>query len=496
VSEEFPVEEVTVEGIHAALRAGELTCRGLVGAYLRRIETYDRAGPRLNAILTVNPAAGDRAGELDAELARTGELAGPLHGVPILVKDCIETAGITTTFGSVAVGDYRPRHDATVVRKLHEAGAIVLAKTTLADFTASWFSYSSRSGDTRNPYDLDRDAGGSSAGSAAGVAANLGAVALGTDCGGSIRVPASFNSLVGVRTTPGLVSRAGCSVLVALQDTVGPLARTVADAAAVLDVLVGYDPADPYTSEYAIAGSPRSYRAQLAPDALEGARVGVVRNAFGPDDDPEASAVNAVVDQAVAAMRRAGASLVDVVIPRLHEEIEGTSMYRARTKHDIDAFLAARPELPVRSMREIHARGLYDERVDLIDAVVEGPDDPERDVDYLRRFAARARFTRTVVNLMAAEGLAALAYPSVQVLPPRRVGSRWTTLTFPTNTVIASQAWMPAVSLPAGFTAAGVPVGLELTAKPYDEATLLRLAYAFEQATQHRRPPELSRAPA
>src|SRR5918911_11555 len=325
----FPLEEATIDQLHEAMRGGELTAQALVESYLERIEEYDRGGPGLNSILAVNEEAGARAAELDDSLSRTGELSGPLHGVPVLVKDCVETTELDTTFGSKAIVDYRPREDAVVVRKLREAGAIVLAKTTLPDFATSWFSYSSVSGDTRNPYALDHDPGGSSAGTGAAVAANLGAVGIGTDCGGSIRVPSSFNSLVGVRSTPGVVPRTGSSYLVIFQDTIGPMTRTVADAAAVFDAIVGYDASDPYTAAYAIARAPESYRAVLDEGALRGARLGLVVNAMGSDEDAGARAVNDVVRAAVEAIRAAGGDVVEVEIPGLGQHIEATSQYIA-----------------------------------------------------------------------------------------------------------------------------------------------------------------------
>jgi amidase len=205
----FPVEEATIEGIHSAMLAGELRCRTLVEAYLRRIEALDHDGPRLNAIVSMCGQALGRAEELDEELAATRRLSGPLHGIPLLVKDCIETVDAPTTFCSIATADYMARQDAEVVRRLRTAGSVILAKTTLCDFGAGWFSYSSRSGDTKNPYAPERDSGGSSAGSASGVAANFATASVGTDCGGSIRVPASFCNLVSLRPTVGTVSRTG-----------------------------------------------------------------------------------------------------------------------------------------------------------------------------------------------------------------------------------------------------------------------------------------------
>ena len=484
----FQIDEATIDGIHAAMRTGELTSRALVDAYLDRIEAVDRAGPRLNGVLGVSEVARARADELDAALARNGELTGPLHGIPVLVKDCVETSDIPTTFGSAAIEGYTPERDAVIVRKLRDAGAVILAKTTLPDFATSWFSYSSLSEETKNPYALDHDPGGSSAGTGSAVAANLGAVGIGTDCGGSIRVPGSFCNLVGVRSTPGVVPRTGSSYLVIFQDTIGPMTRTVADAATVFDVLAGYDESDPYTAAYVIARAPRSYRALLDEGALRGARLGLVTNAMGADDDAAAGAVNEVVRAAVEAIRGAGGDVVEVEIPNLMHHIEATSQYVARTKHDINEFLSTRTDL---TLNEIVGRGQYHPDLDLIDAVMAGPDDPEDDPDYFRRINAREEFARETVNVMARNELTALIYPSVQVPPPSMTGRKdWTTLTFPTNTLIASQTWSPAITVPAGFTRDGLPVGLEFVAAPYDEATVFRLGYAFEQATGHRRAPE------
>lgn len=373
------------------------------------------------------------------------------------------------------------------VRKLRDAGAVILGKTTLPDFATSWFSYSSVSGETKNPYDLNRDTGGSSAGTGAAIAANLAAVGIGTDCGGSIRLPSSFCGLVGVRSTPGVVPRTGSSYLVIFQDTIGPMTRSVADAVTVFDVLAGYDESDPYTAAYVIARAPESYRVQLDGATLEGARLGLVVNAMGADSDPAYEAVNEVVHAAADAIRGAGAEVVEVTIPDLAEHIVATSQYVARTKHDINEFLSTRSEL---TLNEIVARGQYHKDLDLIDAVMEGPDDPEDDPDYFRRIGAREDFARATVNVMARNRLNGLIFPTSQVPAPTMEGRKeWTTLTFPTNTLIASQTWSPAMSVPAGFTAGGLPVGLEFVAAPYDEATVFRLGFAFEQATQHRRSP-------
>jgi Asp-tRNA(Asn)/Glu-tRNA(Gln) amidotransferase A subunit family amidase len=471
---DFAVAEATIASIHEAYRTRALSAVELVGAYLERIEAYDRGGPQLNAIVTVNERARERARELDES-----EPAGPLHGIPVVLKDNVNTGDLPTSYGSVAMRGYRPPADATLVRRLRDAGAIVLAKTTLPDWATSWFSYSSLTTETRNPYDPDRDPGGSSSGSGAAVAANLATVGIGTDCGGSVRVPASFCNLVGVRSTPGVVPRTGTSYLVIPQDTAGPMARTVEDARTVFGVVAGYDPADPYSVAATIArpsGPPH-------PAALRGRHIGLVTNAIG--EDP---AVGQVIRAAAEAIEGCGAYVEEVEIPGLLDHILATSMYTDRSKHDLDRFLAELPDTPIANLREAYEQGLYDTRLDLMDAIMDGPEEPDRDPDYLARFAARHEFTLAVTNVMAE--LDALAYPSVQVPPPTLAGrAEWTTLTLPTNTLIASQTWLPAITVPAGFTPDGAPVGLELVGRPYAEATLFALAHGFEEATHHRRAP-------
>jgi len=484
-------EELTISAFHDQVRAGTLTSADLVRWYLERIDAVDVRGPALGAVVTVNPAALDDARALDERFARTGELAGPLHGVPVLVKDQAETAGLATAFGSAVFADHVPREDATVVRKLREAGAVVLAKTAMCDFAAGWFSFSSRSGHTANPYDLDREPGGSSAGTAAGTAANLGLVGLGEDTGGSIRLPASFTNLFGLRPTTGLVSRTGFSPLVHFQDTPGPMGRTVTDVATLLDVLVGYDPADACT---AVGAAPPAggYAASIAGAEPGGFRIGVLGDAFGTG--PETGEVNAVVRAAVATLAGAGTTVVDgVELGDLSGWIAGTSLYTTQSRHDITRFLAARPDAPAHSFDEVHAHGFHP-LTDLMDDIAAGPADPGEDPQYLRMRLRQEEFRRRLLVLMADADVDFLVYPTVQVPPPTRAdlaAKRWTALTFPTNTVIASQSSLPAMSVPAGFTAGGLPVGMEVLGKPLAEADLLRFARAWEQLASPRRPPRL-----
>jgi len=492
-----PFEELTISAFHDQLHAGTLSSAELVGWYLERIDAIDVRGPALGAVVTVNPAALDDARALDEEFARTGELSGPLHGVPVLVKDQAETAGLATAFGSAVFTDHVPAQDATVVRRLREAGAIVLAKTAMCDFAAGWFSFSSRTGHTANPYDLDREPGGSSAGTAAGTAANLGLVGLGEDTGGSIRLPSSFTNLFGLRPTTGLVSRTGFSPLVHFQDTPGPMGRTVADVATLLDVLVGYDPADEYTAIAAADREGGSYAASIAGAEPSAFRLGVLSDAFGTG--PETGEVNAVVRAAVATLAGAGTTVVeDVEVGDLAGWIAGTSLYTTQSRHDITRFLAARPDAPAHSFDEVHAHGFHP-LTDLMDDIATGPADPGDDPQYARMRLRQEEFRRRLLVLMADADVDFLVYPTVQVPPPTRAdlaARRWTALTFPTNTVIASQSSLPAMSVPAGFTAGGLPVGMEVLGRPLAEADLLRFARAWELLASPRRPPRLAAGPA
>jgi Asp-tRNA(Asn)/Glu-tRNA(Gln) amidotransferase A subunit family amidase len=436
-------------------------------------------------------SAGTPAARLDRAFKQSRRPSGPLHGIPVVVKDQAETAGVRTTFGSIAAEHYVPEQDATAVWRLREAGAIILAKTAMPDWATSWFGYCSMLGETRNPYDLGRDPGGSSGGTGCAVAANLGAIGLGEDTGGSIRLPASFDNLCGLKVTPGLISRTGMSPLVVFQDSPGPMCRTVSDLARMLQVLVGFDPEDPYTAAAVVAGR-QDYLARLDRNALQGKRIGVVRSAFGASSNPEAAAVNGVMDAALAALASAGAALVEVEIPDLMHYIVFSSLYINHSRSAIDAFLASRPALRGMTLKEIVERKRYHPRLDLLEEIVTGPQDPYSDPDYYKRYVASEQFRRVVVNVMGRAGADALVYPTTQVQSPTRVelnAGRWKTLEFPTNTLISAQTWMPAISVPAGFTRGGVPVGMEILGLPYREGDLIALAYAFEQATLHRRAP-------
>ena len=454
------------------------------------------AGAKLQAVVTVNPRAHDEAAAHDRSFAATGRLSGPLHGVPVLVKDQAETAGLRTTFGSILFDAYVPSTDATLVTKLKDAGAVILAKTAMCDFAAGWFSSSSLTGHTKNPYDPARESGGSSAGTAAGVAANFGLVGIGEDTGGSVRVPASFSNLFGLRVTTGLISRTGFSPLVHFQDTPGPMGRTVSDIATLLDSIVGYDPQDPFTVTASFAPVVGGYARALDIDVpLAAWRIGVLETGFGSDEDPDAAPVNRAVRAALVQLEDLGVATVpELQINDLADWIADTSVYFRQSKSDINDFLAQRPDAPVSSFMEIYDSQQFHPLNDLFHGIAAGPGTTDGDAEYLRLRLNQDHFRRLVLNIFAMHRLDFLVYPTVQVLPPARdklAADKYQALAFPTNTVIASQAGLPALTIPVGFTDHGLPVGMELLGTSLAETKMLQFARAWESFRRPRQPPEL-----
>ncbi|KAK4956881.1 hypothetical protein LTR10_006410 [Elasticomyces elasticus] len=337
------------------LLIGSFSAEDLTAAYLDRIARLDKAGPRINSTLAISSTALDEARILDAHYRAHGSFKGRLHGVPILVKDQADTAGMETLYGSATCRGNTPIEDAFVVSKLKYAGAIILGKTTMSEWASTWCSATSATNwePTLNPYKLDHDVGGSSCGSAAAVAANLALLAVAEDIGGSIRCPASFTNLVGLRPTPGLISRSGFCPLVKVQDTPGPVARTVEDCARMLDCMVGFDPKDPFTGIAATAqklGLPKggSYASGLAGgrNSIKTARIGVLRQLFGSDPDPACRAVNEVLSTAMDSLRQVGTTFVDVQMDKLSHYMTCTPTYLQRSRSDINSFLATKPHLP------------------------------------------------------------------------------------------------------------------------------------------------------
>jgi amidase len=486
----FQVEETTIAGIHQAFKDRSLTCRELVQAYLDRIAAFDHKGPALNSILTVNPKALAEADERDAQYARTG-LAGPLHCIPLVLKDNYNTADMPTTGGSAALAGARPQADAFVVGKLRRAGAIILGKSNMHEFALSGTTVSSLGGQTLNPYDLTRTPGGSSGGTGAAVAANLAVAGTGSDTVNSIRSPASANGLVGIRPTKGLVSRAGIMPVSQTQDAVGPIARNVADATRLLEVMAGYDPNDPSTA-WSVGYTPASYISFLEGDDLHRARIGLLKTLLG--SGPEHQEVNAVITEAVAAMKRAGAVVIEVDDPALSAAKLNAEndVQKYEFKSLINAYLASVPNAPAKSLEEIIASGKFhkpslENFFKSAQSLQNGMEEP----DYLLRLVRDARTRNKLISLMAEHQLDAVIYPLQQrlVVPLSELNQA------DRNGILASVTGFPAITVPAGFskptTAApiGVPVGMDILGRPWSEGRLIQIAQGFERATQSRRPP-------
>lgn len=475
------VLELTIQAFHAALREGTTTCQQLTETYLDRISRLDQA-TCLNSMVVLNSYASAQAAALDQEL-RKGQLR-PLHGVPVIVKDNYDTFDLQTSAGSIALKGSVPPDDAYQVRKLREAGAVVLGKSNMAEWAFSPYeTVSSIAGATRNPYDLDRVPAGSSGGTAAAVAANLGFVGLGTDTGNSIRGPSSHCCLVGVRSTMGLTSRDGIVPLYLRNDVGGPICRTVKDAARVLDVIAGHDPADPITA-LSRGKIPVSYTDHLRPDRLEGTRIGVFRHYTDqPTADPE---VLKVFEKAIDDLDTGGAEVVDPLnVPRFDELTQ--DLWCTTFRKDLDMYLSTLKNPPHRSLKEIVESGQHGQHVaDRLRRMLEAPEPTCGDV-YTEPMNIRMR--ETILKAMDDAGVDALVYPTWSN-PPRLVGD----LESPhgdNSQKIPPHTGMPGISVPMGFTYGCLPAGLQIVGRLFDEARLLGMAYGYEQLTRHRRPPKL-----
>lgn len=479
----FPVVELTIADFHQALREGKVTCEALVQAYLDRIARYD-SSTGLNAIVVVNPNALKRARELDREFQRTGRLR-PLHGVPVIVKDNYDTHDLPTTAGSLAMKGSIPPDDAYQVRKLREAGAIVIAKSNMAEWAFSPYqTVSSIAGTTRNPYDLERVPAGSSGGTAAAVAANFGLVGLGTDTGNSIRGPSSHCALVGIRSTMGLTSRDGIIPLYLRNDIGGPMCRTVEDAVRVLEVIAGYDPADPIT-RLSIGRKPASYLPYLKKDGLRGKRIGVFRYYTDqPTTDPE---VLQRFEEALADLKRGGAELVDPFEVPNFEELT-RDIWCNTFHHDVNRYLASLGDrAPVHSLKEIVESGKYAPYIEgRLRRALSLPDTLTCGDIYTepKNIALREAF----MQAMQRHRVDAIVYPTWSN-PPRKIGD----LESPAgdnSQLIPPHTGFPGFTVPMGYTRGHLPAGLQIVRPLFSEPVLIEIAYAYEQLTHHRRPPE------
>ncbi len=455
--------EATIPELQSAMETGQLTSVELVDFYLARIAAYDNAGPELNAFILVNPAARDEAAALDAERVRSGP-RGPLHGIPVVLKDNIGTTDMQTTAGSTALEGFVPAKDAFQARKLRDAGAVIIGKANLFEFALGWGTVSSLGGQTRNPYDLSRDPGGSSGGTAVAVTANFAAAGLGTDTCGSIRLPAAHNDLYGLRPTTGLSSRAGVIPFSTSMDAVGPMARSVVDLAIMLDATVGRDPADPSTVRVRT-----SYLKAVDSDGLSGRRIGLVTFS----GDPE---VERLMASAIEEMTAGGVEVVEATLPSGVDIGPLFGEFRVALNH----YLAAEPRAPVRSLRDV---------VDLnvVTPAVGGFLSELAAVTSLKTHAyhaalqGRSRFRDAVVALMDEHHLDAIAYPASS-FPAALIGGDPS----PFDCGSAAYGGLPAMVVPAGFTSDGLPISLELMGRPFAEPTLIAVAAGYEAHTNHR----------
>jgi amidase len=487
----FHLQEATIEDIHTAYRSGRLTAHQLTQLYLNRIQAYDKQGPKINSIITLNPKALEDADRLDAAFKASG-LVGPLHGIPVIVKDQADAQGMPMTMGSILLKDYYPARDAFAVAKLRQAGAVIMGKSTLGEWGGG-DTYGSLFGITRNPYSPERTVGGSSGGTAAGVAANLVAVGVGQEGFASIRRPSTWNSVVGMRPTAGLVSRAGVyQGWPSMNGSLGPIARTVKDLATVLDVMVGYDPEDPLTA-LGVGRAPRSYTTFLDANGLKGARIGVLREVLGTNVDvasQDFANVTQVFDGALGRLKTAGAQTVDpVVIP----DLKALIAKRARDPAEDEAMkllFGRTPNAPFKSRQDVVRSPLFS-RINPAAQQRLREDYSTSPEEYHQYVLAREQLVLNILKVMADNRLDAIVHKSMESTPaiieekpvPRSVGGAGPPV------INTTAIFISAMTVPAGFVNGNLPVGMTFMGRPYDEATLIKLAYSFEQATHARKPP-------
>ena len=485
------VVEATIAQVQDSILAGRTTCRMVVQAYLDRIEAYDEA--TVNAITVVNPQALAKADAIDAKV-RAGDALGSLFCVPLLVKDNYDTHDLVTTGGSVALANSYPPDDAFMVRRIREEDAIVLAKTNMGEWAFSPRETVSSSFDTtRNAYALDRVPAGSSGGTASGVAASFGLMGLGTDTGNSIRGPSSHLALVGIRSTLGLTSRDGVIPLSFDRDVAGPMGRTVEDVARVFNVVAGYDPADPYTED----GRDRKeddYTAFLDADGLRGTRIGVLRSLVDREDAD--TAVVAIFEAALADLARLGATLVDPFEFDVYGQLRRPGLFCQRFRYDMHQYLLSLGEgAPMTDVLEVLETGQFapvsqgslrsylDTPLDIHPSQWDPPCP-----DYFEH-PGRQAYRTELVAAMDTAGVDALVYPS-WLNPPASIHRAREEYRGDNSQRVAPATGLPAITVPMGYSYGNLPAGLQILGRPYAEGLLFRLAYAYEQGTGWRRPPE------
>ena len=483
---EFSPYEKSIHSLTDAMAKGTASSTSLTDYYLERIEKYNGDRNGINAIIAVNPHAREIAEELDME-RKAGKLRGCLHGVPLLIKDNINTEDMPTTGSCIELKDCRPQSDAHLVKLLRDAGAVILGKGNLTELARNGLSVGSLGGQSRNPYDLTRTPGGSSGGIGAGIAMNFAAAGIGTDTVNSVRSPSSACSLAGMRPTTGLVSREGLIPCSMKQDTAGPLARTVEDCALLLDVMRGYDPRDTLTADQIGRVPDVSYTSFLSEDGLRGKRLGILKTNLGNDPD-----VTAVMERSFRLLENAGAQLTEVDIPELETDrvFSECDVQRYETGLLLDRYFAGIPGCPVKSLKDLVSRHTLHESVteDLeACACAEGPFGE----GIRKKLENVARNTRLASDAMKKHNLHALVYPHQQILVVKTGAPSQAKR----NGIVASTMGWPAITVPAGFSAPdenapqGVPVGIEFMAMPYREPLLFEIASSYESLTHFRKPP-------
>lgn len=481
------LSELGIAGIHEAYEKGTLTAEQLTQAYLERMAELD---DQINAITFINTEAIAIARQLDDEYRMTGKLR-PLHGIPMVVKDNINTRGMPTTAGSWALQDFIPDRDAPIIARLVDAGAIILAKTNMAEWAFSpMHTESSTHGTTRNPYNPDHVPAGSSGGTAAAITANFGVIGLGTDTGNSIRGPSAHCALVGFRTTLGLISRSGIVPLFLRNDVAGPMCRTVEDATRVMEVMAGMDPEDPITV-HAQGKVPSDYKQFLVKDGLKGARIGVLRELSDDNVDPE---VKALFEQAILDLESLGAEIVDPL------DIPGFSSLRqnqwcATFRKDVESYLATYVQRDSLSTLEDIIRIGSGSRFSM-DRLTDHASrsgrwgDPEEACGDAYQDPKRIAFRKAIEGAMDSLGIDAIVYPSWNH-KPARIAFFEEEYLGDNSQVISPHTGQPAFTVPMGYTGGNLPAGIQFLGRLFDEPTLIRLAYAYEQGTRHRKPPSL-----
>jgi amidase len=486
----FNIVEATIDDIHSAYKSGQLSCRQVVEMYLDRIAAFDKQGPAINALITVNADALKEADRLDAAYKSSGPV-GPLHGIPIIIKDQTDVRGMPTTLGSLLFKDYFPDRDSFVAERLRNAGAILLGKATLGELGGG-DTHGSLFGSTRNPYDTERTVGGSSGGSAAAVAANFSTVAVGQEGLASIRRPSTWNCIAGMRPSAGLASRGGVyGCWPEIFGSLGPMARNVRDLSILLDTMVGYDPEDPITAR-GVNHIPDTFTKFLYKDGLKGARLGVLRESIGLNAEPDSEdfkKITEIFDGAVRELKAAGAEIVDpIVIPNIKELLAKRSGGPGETDESFKNYFGRSAKSPFKTPEEATRHSDFPKIIKRSQDRFKRKPDAAKHYESLR---AQDQLMTNFLKVMADHRLDAIVHKTVEHQPtlikdgiaPPFVDQKGAPHL---NTFLV---YVPTITVPAGFTRDNLPTGLCFIGRPYDDGNMIKFAYAYEQATHHRKPP-------